>query len=209
MAITNSFKNAVAANDVRGIRIMMKDSLLVDPTFVEFNEMDNLAGSVNGLYDVHDGREFIDDKSAWNDDYMNKLMVQVVGNFSRERMEHLKDVVKQLRPVTARRPSANNYESTKGSGDERKTNNNYQEQKRRDQANGSYRGAKIAIGAVVGGIVGGAIAGGVGNAVTVGAVVIGAVVIGVVVGGAVGAVAGVVIGGAVMANTKREGASNR
>jgi hypothetical protein len=90
-------RKAIAANDVCEIRLMMRDSLRFDPTFAEFDEMNRLAESVNGLYDIHDGSKFNDDKSAWNDDYMNKLMVQVVGNFSHERMEHLKDVVKHLR----------------------------------------------------------------------------------------------------------------
>ena len=80
VAITNAFINAVEAGNVRSIRIMMKDSLLVDPTFAEFNQMEQYARNINGLYDEHDGRELKEDKTSWNDDYMNKLMVQVVGN---------------------------------------------------------------------------------------------------------------------------------
>ncbi len=40
MAITNFFRNAVSKGDIRGIRIMMKDSMLIDPTFAEFNEIE-------------------------------------------------------------------------------------------------------------------------------------------------------------------------
>ena len=36
MAVTNVFREAVASNSVRKVRIMMEDSLLVDPTFMKF-----------------------------------------------------------------------------------------------------------------------------------------------------------------------------
>jgi hypothetical protein len=163
MVITNAFRNAVSTGDVRGIRIMMKDSLLVDPSFTEFNEMNRIAGSVTGLYDVHDGSELNGDKSAWNDDYMNKMMVQVVNNFSHERVDHLKEIVKQLRP-----PSSHSQQttSTHQRMDYGSTYNN--------------RNIKIAAGAAGGGIAGGVIAGIAGGSVIIGAV-IGAVAVGAVV----------------------------
>jgi hypothetical protein len=192
MAITDSFRNAVSSSDVRGIRIMMKDSLLVDPTFTEFNEMEKLTHNVNGLYDSHDGRELKSDKSAWNDDYMNNQMVQIVGNFSHNRVEHLKEVVRYLRPVAARPQSsfASDKDYVKRSTQSSQSNtsqrdypkSNYQEQKRQDERNNRIvsRGSKITVGAVAGGVVGGAIAGFAGGAVAVGAVA-GAVVVGAVV----------------------------
>lgn len=115
MAITNAFRSAVAAGNVRGIRIMMKDSLLVDPTFAEFSEMEHYTRNLSGLYDEHDGRELEDDKTTWKDDYMNKLMVQVVGNFSHERIGRLKEIVRHLRPVASRKsvsPSSGSISSS-------------------------------------------------------------------------------------------------
>lgn len=96
--ITDSFYNAVKEKDITGLRIMMSDSLLVDPSFSQFNKMLNLASKVPGLFDKHDGRKFENNESLWNDDYMNKLMVQIVSNFSHERLDHLKEVVQKLRP---------------------------------------------------------------------------------------------------------------
>jgi hypothetical protein len=65
--------------------------------------MNNIASNrVRGLYDHYDGRELVWDESTWNDDYMNKLMVQVVGNFSSERLTHLKEVICKLHPITVR-----------------------------------------------------------------------------------------------------------
>jgi hypothetical protein len=61
-----------------------------------------LAKDVKGLYQEHkDGGHFdpLDlDVSKWDDDYMNGLMVDVVDNFSHERLNHLKKVVRKLRP---------------------------------------------------------------------------------------------------------------
>ncbi len=100
MAVTNEFREAVAAQNIRRVRIMMKDSLLIDPTGGSFEEMAEAAEGLAGLYDEHDGRELVEDESAWDEDYMDRLMVQAVGNFSHERLEHLKKVLRRLRPVS-------------------------------------------------------------------------------------------------------------
>lgn len=186
MALTKAFYEAVDTNNVRRVRIMMKDSILVDPTFKEFKEMEMAAQSMKGLYDIHDGREFITTESDWDDNYMDKLMVQVVTNFSHERIEHLKDVVYHLRPVSRNMNSAypNKY------NDKKSKNKNvcysYEEQKRRDQQEGRYLGTKIATGAIVGGVVGGVVASAVGVSVIGGAVtgaVIGGVAVSITVNG--------------------------
>ena len=179
MTITGAFRRAVSMGDLRGIRIMMKDSLLVDLTFEEFKEMDDIARGVSGLYEAHDGRDLDDNTSAWNDNYMNKLMVQVVGNFSERRVEHLKKVVRHLRPPIIGQtrkapPTREPYLHLNG-----------QEQKREDKQSrraNSDRGVKRGItkGAVAGGVIGGAIAKVASVSVFVGAVA-GAVVVGAVV----------------------------
>ena len=43
MALTNAFREAVKTGNVRRIRIMMKDSLLTDPTFQHLKEMEQAA----------------------------------------------------------------------------------------------------------------------------------------------------------------------
>ena len=159
--------------------MMMQDSLLVDPTFTEFNAMEKAAASIVGLYDEHDGKELVEDRTLWNDDYMDKVMVKVLSNFSHERIDHLKEVIRYLRPVTKtvtsqkEQTSSHNYSSTHQDG-------SYEEEKRRCQERGDYLGAKIGAGAVVGAAVGGIIASVAGAPV---AGVIGGVVAGAVVGG--------------------------
>lgn len=181
MALTNSFHEAVKEGNVRRVRIMMKDSLLVDPTFTDFNNMEKEARDMSGLYDAHDGREFISDASEWNNDYMDTLMVQVVSNFSHERIEHLKNVVEKLRPVAKTASSAQTSTSAASENNAHRltSGSSYQEQKSRDQQNGDYRGTTIAVGAATGAVVGGVVA-----------AVAGAAAIGVVGGVAAGALAG-------------------
>jgi len=179
MALTNAFHEAVAAGNLRMVRIMMKDSLLLDLTFKTFKDMELAASSLSGLYEPHDGRELKLDKADWNDDYMNDLMVQSISNFSRERVQHLQDVIRYLRP--APEPVHRPTPYSQPEHHERKHKVSYEEQKRRDQENGSYIGAKIAAGAVVGAAAGATVAA---VASVTAAGVAGAAAVGAVAGGA-------------------------
>ena len=178
MSLTNTFKEAVKSGNIQRIRIMMKNSLLVDPTFREFKEMANAAATVKGLYDIHDGKEFEVNKENWDDSYMNKQMVQLVNNFSYERISHIKDIVSYLRPVD-KNIQYNNQKINHNSKN-KKTSISYIEQKHRDQQSGYYLGSKVATGAVAGAVVGGVVASAIGATVVTGAVA-GAVVGGVAV----------------------------
>lgn len=117
--------------------------------------------------------------NLWNDDYMDKVMVKVLSNFSHERIDHLKEVVRYLRPVA--KVVASKKEQTSHQTYSTTRKDSYEEEKRRCQERGDYLGAKIGAGAVVGAAVGGVIASVAGAPV---AGVIGGVVAGAVVGGA-------------------------
>ena len=184
MAITNSFRDAVSSGNVKGIRIMMKDSLLVDPSFAEFDEMSRLAAGVSGLYDVHDGRELQQDRSAWDDNYMDKLMVQVIGNFSKERLAHLQAVVKYLRPnaVHSQGQSAAQRQSASGARPAERhvqpskswaKQKNAARKRQYGQQSAGSRSLEIACGAVAGAVIGGVVATVI-NVTVVGCVLVGA-----------------------------------
>lgn len=96
MTITIDFINAVKAKDMRLVRIMLKDSLVIDPTFSEFNQMMNSAGKLSDLFDVHDGEKLNDNRLAWTKDYMDEQMVHIVYNFSKERLDLLKNICKHF-----------------------------------------------------------------------------------------------------------------
>ena len=91
MKISQEYVESVKQEDVLMVRIMLKDSLIVDPTFVEFDELLAYAeDNLTSLYDVHDGEKFNNDISTWTKDYMDEQMVKVIDNFSKERIAFLK-----------------------------------------------------------------------------------------------------------------------
>ena len=97
MTITQEFREAVNDKDTRMVRIMLKNSLVVDPTFAEFNQMNALAeANIDVLYDEHDGEVLESDTTTWTKDYMDEQMVQVVYNFSKERINLLKSICSHL-----------------------------------------------------------------------------------------------------------------
>lgn len=97
MAISQEFREAVDSKKLVRVRIMLKDSLLVDPTLDQFEEMERYATSVmDDLYVLHDGAPLNFDVTSWKENYLNEQMVAVVGNFSKERVDLLKSMVRQM-----------------------------------------------------------------------------------------------------------------
>lgn len=97
MAITNEFMDAVQTGNLLRVRIMLKDSLLIDPTATQFDEMIQYSNDQMGsVYTEHDGEVLYFDKNYWDEGYLNQQMVTVVNNFSKERVDLLKDMVRYL-----------------------------------------------------------------------------------------------------------------
>lgn len=97
MAVTKEFVEAVESGKILRVRIMLKDILLVDPTAAKFDEMVTYANAVLGnLYDEHDGEALKYDVTGWDEDYLNEQMVEVVNNFSKERVDLLKSMVRYI-----------------------------------------------------------------------------------------------------------------
>lgn len=94
--IDRDFKNAVEINDIDLVRMMLKDSLMIDPTGTFFDELFNYAQDRlgNELLEKHDGENFIYDKNLWNKDFFNQEMIKLIDNFSLERISFLKEVCK-------------------------------------------------------------------------------------------------------------------
>ncbi len=176
MAATQAFREAVQNNDILSVRIMMKDSLLRDPSFREFSEMEAIAGHMSGLYENHDGTDLKYNPSAWNDDYMNELMVDMIYNFSHERIALLKKIIQHLHPYTKEE----------------------QEALRKHTENSDDKEIGITVGGVSGALIGyGAV-----KAVTASAVAAG--VVGVPVGAVIGAAAGIAVA-AIVKNNHQNG----
>lgn len=97
MALTKDFMDAVESRKIIRVRIMLKDIMLVDPTMKMFDEMMEYASAkLDNLFDEYDGETLKYDSSEWNEAYLNEQMVVVVNNFSKERIELLRNIVKYL-----------------------------------------------------------------------------------------------------------------
>ena len=91
----------------------MTNSLLLDKTFERFDEMEKSSKTLKGLYNKHDNKEFILDKSKWTESYMDGLMVEIINNFSHERIAHLKEVISYIYEPSNNIKDINNKEELK------------------------------------------------------------------------------------------------
>lgn len=97
MNLSPEFVDAVEKNDLLSIRIMIKDSMVFDPTLHEyFKLLEYAEKKISDLYDEDNGAKYETDKSNWDKDYMNHQLVEVIDNFSRERLYHLTEVCQQV-----------------------------------------------------------------------------------------------------------------
>ena len=114
MAITNEFREAVQTGKKTRVRIMLKDIMLVDPTMKQFDEMLDFAKSnISDLFDEHNEENLKYDCNDWNESYLNSQMVTVVNNFSKERVEVLRNMVQYIYRDKAEKINVSNqYQST-------------------------------------------------------------------------------------------------
>lgn len=95
--ISPEFQAAIEGNNLLRTRIMLKDSLVLDPTFIQLDEM--LAYARKRLPDLFvpfDGEILENNKTKWDKAVMNEELVGLVTNFSEERISHLKRVVSKV-----------------------------------------------------------------------------------------------------------------
>lgn len=94
MALTREFMEAVSQGNVLRVKIMLKDSLLVDTSFDQFHEMIRYAEPrLDGIW-VNDE----EDKEIFSEspEEFNAVLVGLVNHFSRRRVNHVKGMINQL-----------------------------------------------------------------------------------------------------------------
>ena len=92
--LSPEFNSAIKTGNLLRVRIMLKDSLIVDPTFVQFNEMFAYARqALPTLLVPFDNGDLEADRSKWDKNLMNMELVEIVNNFSEARIDHLKKVI--------------------------------------------------------------------------------------------------------------------
>lgn len=99
--LSNEFKTAVLNGDVLSVKIMIKDSILLDTSgrmtdemlhYAEENHLKILEG-----YDKDSG-ELVLEPEKWDRDVLDLGLVELMGNFSRFRIEKLKKMAQKLYP---------------------------------------------------------------------------------------------------------------
>ncbi len=99
MAILNEFREAVKKNDKMLVRIMLKDTMFLDTTLKQFEEMLDYAETrMDGFYDIHDGEELVCEPEQWTRPYLSSQMVTLVDNFSKKRISLIKQMVRYYYP---------------------------------------------------------------------------------------------------------------
>lgn len=96
MEVSTEFRNAIKNNNIRLVRIMLKDRIMIDPTFDTFDKLFKYANEhlKIPLCEKYNGKSFINNKAYWNKKYFNEQIVELLYNFSIERIEHIKDICK-------------------------------------------------------------------------------------------------------------------
>lgn len=109
MALTPEFISAVSAGNLLRVRIMLKDSLLVDKRFIQFTEMRRYAEGRGINFWTEKTEELeIAPKAEWNVDLMNLELTRLVNDFSKERLVYCQSLIEKvygLTPYTPPRPA--------------------------------------------------------------------------------------------------------
>lgn len=97
MKVDIEFQDAVKNDDRDLVRIMLKDSIMIDPTLDMYKVLSSYAEAKLSmpLYEKYDGIAFADE-SDWTEDYFNQEMIKLLDNFSKERIIHLEKVCKKI-----------------------------------------------------------------------------------------------------------------
>ena len=94
MALTKEFVEAVSQGNLLRVKIMLKDSLLVDTSFNQFNEMLSYAEPrLSGIW-VSDDED--DDVFSQSPEELNTILAGLVNNFSKRRVTHLMGMINKL-----------------------------------------------------------------------------------------------------------------
>lgn len=132
--VSPEFNSAVKTGNLLRVRIMLKDSLIVDPTFTQFNEMLAYARTeLPELLEPFDNGVLEDDHSKWDKDLMNMELVEIVNNFSQTRIDHLKriisivlaDKIRSAKTVKPQQPGQPHPQQPSGRGTYNQQTNSY------------------------------------------------------------------------------------
>lgn len=93
MSVSSELKKYVEDGDLIQTRYYIANYMIVDKTFALFDEALAYAQDNLPIIQEYDGQAFEQNRALWNRDYLSEQMVALYSNFSKERIEHIKEVV--------------------------------------------------------------------------------------------------------------------
>lgn len=101
MALTSEFECSVRDKNLLRIRIMLKDSLLVDKSFRQFSEMCRYAETHGAFFWMEKTEELVRvSRDAWNMDLMNLELTRLVNDFTKERLLYCQSIIQKVYEVS-------------------------------------------------------------------------------------------------------------
>lgn len=94
--ITEKIKSCVIKNDKESLYIILSDYLIED--FKKFDENIKYIQKYIDIFVKHDQKQLEEDKEKWNENYLFLEKGRLITNFSKERVEHIKNIIKKLYP---------------------------------------------------------------------------------------------------------------
>lgn len=95
MAVSNEFIQAVSKQDVLEIRLILKNSLLLDTSFRKYKEM--LAYVERSGINIWMESKPIERKERpWSMDLMNYELTAIINDFSKDHMQYLQDIISYI-----------------------------------------------------------------------------------------------------------------
>lgn len=111
--MNNTIKKYADENDIEGLKFAFKDMLDVDPSFNEFLEEYNYVLK-NGLFEPHRSLSGLNnDKSVWDKSYWIRIKRDLLENFSKERIDHMREVAKVIYADKLRRAKESEQQEVK------------------------------------------------------------------------------------------------
>jgi len=97
MSLTLDYKSAVSSKNLLLVRIMLKDSLLVDKYFIQFTEMIKYAEEMGmDIWTSETGELEKKPIEEWSIELMNLELTRLVNDFTKERVDYCKKIIRKV-----------------------------------------------------------------------------------------------------------------
>ena len=96
MAVPQEFVEAVDAKNILLVRIMLKDSLLLDKTFRQFNEMSYYADQQGVNFWAEDSGDLKIAPRPWDIQLMNYELTALISDFTKPHLYYVINIIKDV-----------------------------------------------------------------------------------------------------------------